>query len=94
MDKYKTIVTQIHDIAKSVGTSVSQWLSFWSVFWNNEVIARQIPYILTNDQQTVRVRIAKHLKQFENIVSGDESHVHYFEPIRKTEKLNITILTP
>lgn len=24
MDKYKTIVTQIHDIAKSVGTSVSQ----------------------------------------------------------------------
>ena len=49
-------------------------------------------HLLTDKQQKQRVKVAKKLlqmfpkydkKQFANIVTGDETWVHYFEPVRK-----------
>ena len=57
-------------------------------------VARWIPHILTKDQLTQRVKMAKKLlklypkferKGFVNIVTGDETWVHFFEPHRKID---------
>ena len=51
-----------------------------------------MPHLLTDEQKRQRVKVAKKLlqmfpkydkKQFANVVTGDETWVHYFEPIRK-----------
>ena len=50
------------------------------------------PHLLTDEQKRQRVKVAKKLlqmfpkydkKQFANVVTGDETWVHYFEPVRK-----------
>ena len=51
-----------------------------------------MPHLLTDEQKRQRVIVAKKLlqmfpkydkKQFANGVTGDETWVHYFEPVRK-----------
>ena len=51
-----------------------------------------MPHLLTDEQKRQRVKVAKKLlqmfpkydkKQFANVVTGDETWVHYFEPVRK-----------
>ena len=51
-----------------------------------------MPHLLTDEQKRHRVKVAKKLlrmfpkydkKQFANVVTGDETWVHYFEPVRK-----------
>ena len=51
-----------------------------------------MPHMLTDEQKRQRVKVAKKLlqmfpkydkKQFANVVTGDETWVHYFEPVRK-----------
>ena len=51
-----------------------------------------MPYLLTDEQNGQRVKVAKMLlqmfqtcdkKQFANVVTGDENWVYYFEPVRK-----------
>ena len=53
---------------------------------------RWVPHLLTDEQKRQRVKVAKKLlqmfpkydkKQFANVVTGDETWVHYFEPVRK-----------
>ena len=54
--------------------------------------ARWVPHLLTDKQKTQRVKVAIKLlqmfpkydkKQFANFVTGDETWVHYFKPVRK-----------
>ena len=59
------------------------------------IFARWVPYLLTDEQNRQRVKVAKKLlqmfqmfqthdkKQFANVVAGDENQVYYFEPVRK-----------
>ena len=51
-----------------------------------------VQHLLTDEQKRQRVKVAKKLlqmfpkydkKQFANVVTGDETWVHYFEPVRK-----------
>ena len=51
-----------------------------------------MPHLLTNEQKRQRVKVARKLlqmfpkydkKQFANVVTADETWVHYFEPVRK-----------
>ena len=51
-----------------------------------------MPHLLTDEQKRQQVKVAKkrlHVfpkydkKQFANVVTGDETWVHYFEPVRK-----------
>ena len=51
-----------------------------------------MPHLLTDEQKRQRVKVAKTLlqmfpkydkKQFANFVTGDETWVHYFEPVTK-----------
>ena len=51
-----------------------------------------MPYLLIDEQNRQRVKVAKKLlqmfqtcdkKHFANVVRGDEDWVHYFEPTRK-----------
>ena len=57
-----------------------------------KISARWVPHLLTDEQKRQRVKVAKKLhqmfpnydkKQFANVVTGDETWVHYFEPVRK-----------
>ena len=57
-----------------------------------KISARWVPHLLTDEQKRQRVKVAKKLlqmfpkydkKQFANAVTGDETWVHYFEPVRK-----------
>ena len=53
--------------------------------------ARWVPHLLIDEQNRQRVKVAKKLlkmfpnhdtKQFANVVTGDETWVYYFEPVR------------
>ena len=57
-----------------------------------KISARWVPHLLTDEQKRQWVKVAKKLlqmfpkydkKQFANVVTGDETWVHYFEPVRK-----------
>ena len=57
-----------------------------------KISARWVPHLLTDNQKRLRVKTAKKLltmfpkydkKVFDNVVTGDETWVHYFEPVRK-----------
>ena len=59
-----------------------------------KINARWIPNLLTDEQKKTRVTMAKRLlkmypkyskKAFDNIVTGDETWVYYFEPKRKVD---------
>ena len=59
---------------------------------DRKISARWVPHLLTDEQKRQWVKVAKKLlqmfpkydkKQFANVVTGDETWVHYFEPVRK-----------
>ena len=58
------------------------------------ISARGIPYLVTKEQNLARVRIPKQLlkqfpkynnRSFANIITGDETWVHFYEPKRKIQ---------
>ena len=81
------------DIARKVGISLSMvHLILKKYLKVRKISARWVPHLLTDEQKRQRVKVAKKLlqmfpkydkKQFANFVTGDETCVHYFEPIRK-----------
>ena len=81
----------VRDIARKVGISLSTvHLILKKHLKVRKISARWVPHLLTDEQK--RVRVAKKLlqmfpkydkKQFANVVTGDETWVHYFEPVRK-----------
>ena len=59
-----------------------------------KISARLIPHLVTKEQKLARVRIAKQLlkqfpkynsRSFANIITGDETWVHFYEPKRKIQ---------
>ena len=83
----------VRDIARKVGISLSKvHLILKKHLKVRKIPARWVPHLLTDEQKRQRVKVAKMLlqmfpkydkKQFANVVTGDETWVHYFEPVRK-----------
>ena len=83
----------VRDIARKVGISLSMvHLILKKHLKVRKISARWVPHLLTDEQKRQRVKVAKKLlqmfpkydkKQFANVVTGDETWVHYFEPVRK-----------
>ena len=83
----------VRDIARKVGISLSTvHLILKKHLKVRKISARWMPHLLTDEQKRQRVKVAKKLlqmfpkydkKQFANVVTGDETRVHYFEPVRK-----------
>ena len=80
------------DIAQKVGISLSTFhLILKRHLKVRKISARWVPHLLTDEQKRQRVKVAKKLlqmfpkydkKQFANVVTGDETWVHYFESVR------------
>lgn len=83
----------VHQIATRVGISAA---SVFRILKRNlkmrRISARWIPHLLSDKQKRVRLETAKALlkmfpkysrKQFSDIITGDETWVHFFEPTRK-----------
>ena len=83
----------VRDIARKVGISLSTvHLILKKHLKVRKISARWVPHLLTDEQKRQLVKVAKKLlqmfpkydkKQFANVVTGDETWVHYFEPVRK-----------
>ena len=83
----------VRDIARKVGISLSTvHLILKKHLKVRKISARWVPHLLTDEQKRQRVKVAKKLlqmfpkydkKQFANVFTGDETWVHYFEPVRK-----------
>ena len=83
----------VRDIARKEGISLSTvHLILKKHLKVRKISARWVPHLLTDEQKRQRVKVAKKLlqmfpkydkKQFANVVTGDETWVHYFEPVRK-----------
>ena len=83
----------VPDIARKVGISLSTvHLILKKHLKVRKISARWVPHLLTDEQKRQWVKVAKKLlqmfpkydkKQFANVVTGDETWVHYFEPVRK-----------
>ena len=83
----------VRDIARKVGISFSTvHLILKKHLKVRKISARWVPHLLTDEQKRQRVKVAKKLlqmfpkydkKQFANVVTGDETWVHFFEPVRK-----------
>ena len=83
----------VRDIARKVGISLSTVHPILKKHLKvRKISARWVPHLLTDEQKRQRVKVAKKLlqmfpkydkKQFANVVTGDETWVHYFEPVRK-----------
>ena len=83
----------VRDIAQKVGISLSTvHLILKKHLKVRKISARWVPHLLTDEQKRQRVKVAKKLlqifpkydkKHFANVVTGDETWVHYFEPVRK-----------
>ena len=83
----------VRDIARKVGISLSTvHLILKKHLKIRKISARWVPHLLTDEQKRHRVKVAEKLlqmfpqydkKQFANVVTGDETWVHYFEPVRK-----------
>ena len=83
----------VRDIARKVGISLSTvHLILKRHLKVKKISARWVPHLLTDEQKRQPVKVTKKLlqmfpkydkKQFANVVTGDETWVHYFEPIRK-----------
>ena len=81
------------DIARKVGISLSTvHLILKKHLKVRKISARWVSHLLTDEQKRQRVKVAKKLlqmfpkydkKQSANVVTGDETWVHYFEPVRK-----------
>ena len=82
----------VRDIARKVGISLSTvHLISKKHLKVRKISARWVPHLLTDEQKWQQVTVAKKLlqmfpkydkKQFANFVTGDETWVHYFEPVR------------
>jgi len=85
----------VREIARKVGNSIGAVHSILIKHLKmNKISARWIPHSLTEDQKRIRVKTAKSLlkmypkyvsRSFANIVTGDETWVHFYEPNRKHE---------
>lgn len=83
----------VRDIARMVGISLSSVQFILKKTLNvRKISARWVPHLLTDDQKKQRVKIAKKLlkmfpeydqSKLANVVTGDETWIHYFEPVRK-----------
>ena len=83
----------VRDIARKVDISLSTvHLILKKHLTVRQISARWVPHLLTDEQKRQRVKVAKNLlqmfpkydkKQFANVVTGDETWAHYFEPVRK-----------
>ena len=83
----------VRDIARKVGISLSTvHLILKKHLKVRKISARWVPHLLTDEQKKQQVKVAKKLlqmfpkydkNQFANVVTGDETRVHYFEPLRK-----------
>lgn len=60
----------------------------------SRITARWIPHLLTNERKQERISCAKKLlkmfpefnrRRFNNVITGDETWVHFFEPHRKID---------
>ena len=79
------------DIARKVGISLSTvHLILKKHLKVRKISARWVPHLLTDEQKRQRVKVAEKLLQMfpkydknANVVTGDETWVHYFEPVRK-----------
>ena len=84
---------EISDNARKVGISLSTvHLILKKHLKVRKISARLMPHLLTDEQNRQRVKVAKKLlqmfpkydkKQFVNVVTGHETWVHYFDPVRK-----------
>ena len=98
VSKIKEIIEEdarftVRDIARKVGISLSTVHFILKKHLKvRKISARWVPHLLTDEQKRQRVKVAKKLlqmfpkydkKQFANVVTGDETWVHYFEPVRK-----------
>ena len=83
----------VRDIARKIGISLSTVHLILKMHLKvRKISARWVPHLLTDEQKRQRVKVAiKKLlrmfpkydkKQFPNIVTGDKTWVHYFEPVR------------
>ena len=87
----------VHDIARKVGISLSMvHLILKKHLKVRKISARWVSHLLTDEQKRQRVKVAKKLlqmfpeydkKQFANVITSDETWVHYFEPVRKVSSL-------
>ena len=85
----------LRHIAKCVGISVGAAHTILRRDLKmRRISARWIPYLLTKEQKLARVKIAKQLlkqfpkynnRSFTNIITGDETWVHFYEPKRKIQ---------
>ena len=83
----------VRDISRKVGISLSTvHLILKKHLKVRKISAKWVPHLLTDGQKGQRVKVAKKLlqmfpkydkKQFANVVTGDETWVHHFEPVRK-----------
>ena len=98
VSKVKEIVERdaryaVRDIVQMVGISLSTVHHFLKIILNvRKISARWVPHLLTDGKKKQIVKIAKQLfkifkkydeKKFANVVIGDETWFHYFEPVRK-----------
>ena len=78
----------VHDITRKVGISLSTvHLILKKHLKVRKISARWVPHLLTDEQKRQQVKVAKKLvhlfpkydkKEFANVVTGDETWVHYF----------------
>jgi histone-lysine N-methyltransferase SETMAR len=83
----------VRDIARKVGISLSTVHFILKKHLKvRNISARWVPHLLIDEQKRQRVKVDKKLlqmfpkydkKQFANVVTGDETWVYYFEPVRK-----------
>ena len=83
----------VRDIARKVGISLSTvHLILKTHLKVRKISARRVPHLMTDEQKRQRVKVAKKLfqmfpksdkNQFAYVVTGDETWVHHFEPVRK-----------
>lgn len=84
----------VRDIAQKVGISLSTVNFILKKHLKVRTIsARWVPHLLTNEQKRQRVKVAKKLlqmspkydkkQQFVNVVTGDETWVHFLSPSEK-----------
>ena len=89
----------VRDIARKVDTSLSTvHLILKKHLKVRKISARWVPRLLTDEQKRQQVKVAIKLlqmfpkyskKQFANLVTVDETWVHYFEPVRKVSNSSL-----
>ena len=85
----------LQDLARISGISRSRiQFILKKILKVRKISARWVPHILTDEQKRRRVETAKMPlklfpkyteRAFANVVTGDETWVHYFEPVRKVK---------